>query len=95
MIVDLRSPMDMAREAGIPGAQAISSDDLINRYRELPRDKPIVLYCACPQDASSAHTARLLHEKGLPCVWPLAGGIAAWRMLETDIQTGSRLSMSA
>ncbi|MGH7229852.1 MAG: VTT domain-containing protein [Nitrospiraceae bacterium] len=85
VIVDLRSPMDVEREQGIPGALAITSEDLLKRYDELPRDRDLVLYCACPNDASSVYTARLLHEKGLTRVWPLAGGIEAWRALDAKI----------
>ena len=96
MIVDLRSPIGEG-ERGIPGALVISSGDLVKRSQELPRDRDIVLYCACPHDASSVHTARLLHEKGLTRVWPLAGGIEAWRALEDEmpVQESPVTAMSA
>jgi rhodanese-related sulfurtransferase len=85
VIVDLRSPIDVEREHGIPGALAFSSDDLVKRFHELSPDRDIILYCACPNDATSVHAAWLLHEKGLTRVWPLAGGLGAWRALEASI----------
>ena len=86
IIVDLRMPLDVERAPGIIGALTMSSEDLLNRSHELPRDRDIILYCACPRDAASVQAAFLLREKGFTRVWPLAGGIEAWRALDLDME---------
>lgn len=46
--------------------------------RNHPRDALIVVYCACPNDASAVVTAEKLGKGGYTRVRPLAGGIDAW-----------------
>ncbi len=79
LLIDVRSRASAEAEPGIPLAWSIPVDELIRRHRELPRDRDLVLYCDCPEDASSAHGALLLHTKGFTRAWPLAGGLRAWR----------------
>ena len=57
----------------------MSIEDLTGRHHELPRDRTIVFYCGCPEDASSVQATLMLRKKGFDRVWPLAGGIDAWR----------------
>ena len=79
LFVDLRSREHQKEVPGIRGAVSLSLDDLARTAISLPRDRDIVFYCACPADASSVQAARLLRGKGFTRVWPLAGGIEAWR----------------
>ncbi|MCC6392570.1 MAG: sulfurtransferase, partial [Bryobacterales bacterium] len=44
-IVDLRSELAEGA-AGIPGALRISSEELVSRHREIPRDREIILFCS-------------------------------------------------
>ena len=77
LIVDVRSPV--AREEGrIPGAISILEDGLSPELQLHPRDALVVVYCACPNDASAVLAARKLLEHGFRNVRPLAGGIDAW-----------------
>jgi membrane protein DedA with SNARE-associated domain len=46
--------------------------------RSLPRDREIILYCTCPNEASAAQAARLLFRQGFSHVRPLRGGLDAW-----------------
>ena len=62
----------------IPGARLFQLDDLKLQAQELPREREIVLYCNCPDEASSARGAQLLTELGFKHVRPLAGGLDAW-----------------
>jgi membrane protein DedA with SNARE-associated domain/rhodanese-related sulfurtransferase len=78
MIIDLRSLGAREEQPGIPGAVAIALNDLVDRQRELPRDRDLILYCDCPRDASSVEGARTLRKLGFTRVWPLKGGIEAW-----------------
>jgi membrane protein DedA with SNARE-associated domain/rhodanese-related sulfurtransferase len=79
VIIDLRPHEARQVAPGIPGALVLSYEELIAGHHDLPRDRDVILYCACPQDAASVQAAWLLRKKGLARAWPLAGGIEAWR----------------
>lgn len=87
--VDLRSAEHQREMPGIRGAVSMSLDDLAGTTSSLPRDRDIVIYCACPADATSVRAAKLLREKGFTRVWPLAGGIEAWRA--TTVKNGEAI----
>ncbi len=79
-IVDLRHPLDLqANPHVIPGARHMPMEEIEHRHHEIPRDRDIVLYCACPNEVTSARSALLLKKNGIHRVRPLAGGIEAWR----------------
>jgi membrane protein DedA with SNARE-associated domain/rhodanese-related sulfurtransferase len=82
-IVDLRSADDLAAEAfTLPGALHIAPDALSKRHLEIPRDRDIVLFCACrPSDATSVKTAVMLQKLGIDRVRPLRGGYHEWKRL--------------
>jgi membrane protein DedA with SNARE-associated domain/rhodanese-related sulfurtransferase len=76
VILDVRSAV--ARSAGvIPGAIAAHPDDL-DALGDHDRDAEIVVYCACPNEASAALAARHLKRAGFRRIRPLLGGIEAW-----------------
>jgi len=77
--IDVRVLEETTQDPGIPEARLIPAADLAERYAELPADRDLVLYCACPHDAASAQAAMWLRKKGFVRVWPLAGGLGAWR----------------
>ncbi|HSN05594.1 MAG TPA: VTT domain-containing protein [Nitrospira sp.] len=79
LLIDLRPHAGAEVEPGIPSAVLMSLDELIHRHHELPRHRDLVLYCGCPEDVTSAQGTILLHKRGFTRVWPLAGGIEAWR----------------
>jgi len=79
LLIDLRPRASAEVEPGIPSAVLMSLDELIRRHDELPRHRDLVLYCGCPKDVTSAQGTLLLHKRGFTRVWPLAGGIEAWR----------------
>jgi rhodanese-related sulfurtransferase len=89
VVIDLTSSfLDPAVRSRIGGAIRVSPDLVLNRNRraaeilaslpELPRDRPIVAYCTCPQEEASARLAQLLRHQGYEA-WALAGGLPAWR----------------
>ena len=81
LLIDVRTRLAVEAEAGIPHALHIPLDELANRHGELPRFRDLVLYCRCPADAASAQAVLLLQRKGFSRVWPLAGGLDAWRAI--------------
>lgn len=84
VIIDLRAHDVQTDMPAIPGALPLSPDDVLAKRRELPHDRDVVLYCACPRDAASVHVAWKLREEGFPHVWALAGGIEAWHTLQMN-----------
>lgn len=80
VIVDLRGPLDFEGDPDmIPGAVHIEIHDVEHVTAELAAAPEVVLYCTCPNEATSAHVARLLRNKGVQKIRPLAGGLDAWR----------------
>lgn len=81
-IVDLRHPLELVPDPfTLPGALHLSPDALTARVHEIPRDRDIVLYCTCPNEATAAKTAMTLHKLGIDRVRPLRGGFDEWKRL--------------
>lgn len=79
-IIDVRHRLDLDANAQmIPGALHIMLEEIGHRHHEIPRDRDVVLYCACPNEVSSARTALALMKNGVHRVRPLEGGIDAWK----------------
>jgi len=80
VIVDLRRPLDrQANPYSIPGALWMAVEDLEHRHHEIPRDRDVILYCACPNEVTAARMALLLKRNGITRVRPLVGGVDGWR----------------
>ena len=79
VIVDVRSVTARALEPRqVPGAIPITLQEVASHLKHLPRDREIVLYCSCPNEASAAQVARVLVAHGFQRVRPLFGGLEAW-----------------
>jgi len=81
LVVDVRS-LSSQQEGRIPGAVWIDShafDDSLQAHRlhERMADE-VIVYCACPNEASAAVVAKKLMRAGFKRVRPLGGGIEAW-----------------
>ena len=78
-VIDLRHLADLQLSAiRIPGSVWFLESDLENRHAEIPRDRDVVLYCSCPNEATSASMALALHKLGITRVRPLLGGFDEW-----------------
>lgn len=79
VIIDVRA--DSSRQMQpqrIPGAMLY---DMSSRHNNIEIDGPdreIIIYCACPNEASAVVVARTLMARGFKHVRPLHGGIDAW-----------------
>jgi membrane protein DedA with SNARE-associated domain/rhodanese-related sulfurtransferase len=81
-IVDLRHPLELAPDPfTLPGALLFSPEALAERHHEIPRDRDIVLFCSCPNEATAAKTAMTLHKLGIERIRPLRGGYDEWKRL--------------
>jgi membrane protein DedA with SNARE-associated domain/rhodanese-related sulfurtransferase len=80
VIVDLRRALDVEAEPEtIPGAFQMDAQELERTNDRLPRDREIILFCTCPNEATSARVALLLRRQGIRRIRPLEGGLAGWR----------------
>lgn len=84
-LLDVRESWEWAiGNLGDRGARLVPLAELEDRLAELPRDRPIVVYCKSGQRSATA--ARLLAARGFSSVENLEGGIAAWaRQIEPDL----------
>jgi membrane protein DedA with SNARE-associated domain/rhodanese-related sulfurtransferase len=82
VIVDLRGPLDFEEDPDmIPGAVHLEIHDIEHVTEQLAQAPEVVLYCTCPNEATSAQVARQLKTKGVRKIRPLAGGLDGWREL--------------
>ncbi len=80
LIVDLRHSLDFeAQPETIPGALHMDAAELEEANEVIPRDREIILFCACPNEVTAARLALLLRSKGITRIRPLAEGYEGWR----------------
>src|SRR5262245_11161139 len=83
-IVDMRAIDNFVQSKDkIKGAIHIKARRLRYRisfspFKELPRDREVVTYCACPSDEIAARGAQVFMEAGFKHVRVLKGGWQAW-----------------
>jgi len=75
LVVDVRTP-DEFRQARLRGALLIPLAELPQRLKELPRDRPLLLYCSVGARSSSA--ANLLASRGYREVYQISDGLVGW-----------------
>ncbi len=66
-------------EFKIPGARWAPNDQLDQWAAELPKDKTLLVYCACNGLGASGRAARELTAKGFAKVYALDGGWKGWQ----------------
>ena len=100
--LDLRSKAELEHDPSvIQGAIHLVVDEIETRRQELPHDRDIIVYCSCPNEATAARVALLLHRSGFTRVRPLLGGIDAWReqnypvVMAATLQASSAISAQA
>lgn len=78
VILDVRPRQIREQDGIIPGALPGRGEDIDSLAAKLPHDREIVVYCACPNEASAAVAAKHLERAGFKKIRPLLGGIDAW-----------------
>lgn len=84
LILDVRRSRSSVQEfQGVPGAVRIDPHHIERDIGALglaeTPTRHIVIYCTCPSEFTSARVALALRRRGFQQVWPLAGGLHAWR----------------
>ena len=77
-LVDVRSAITQAATGRIPGARAIDMQRIAEGFQGVPVDGEVILYCACPNEATAVKVAQKLKKIGYKRIRPLQGGIDAW-----------------
>jgi membrane protein DedA with SNARE-associated domain/rhodanese-related sulfurtransferase len=78
LILDVRSPLTQAMSGRIPGARAVDMSRIAEGLEGMAKDDDVIVYCACPNEASAVKVAKALMQAGFKRVRPLHGGIDAW-----------------
>jgi membrane protein DedA with SNARE-associated domain/rhodanese-related sulfurtransferase len=85
VVVDVRLVLK-ADEGRIPGAIVFHDTDWPADLRAAAEDAEVVVYCACPNEASAVMVAKKLMQRGFKRVRPLDGGIDAWRAASLTLE---------
>ena len=76
-LLDVRTPGEYL-QARLDGAYLIPIDQLTRRLNEIPRNRPVMVYCAV--GSRSMQVVNYLVRNGYPEVYNMYGGIYAWAM---------------
>ncbi|HEX3843825.1 MAG TPA: DedA family protein/thiosulfate sulfurtransferase GlpE [Steroidobacteraceae bacterium] len=95
VIIDALAPASRRREGMIPGAIPVETLRLDSDPARLPLDAEVIVYCACPNEASAARIAQRLIRMGCIRVRPLTGGIFAWKDAGLDVEVTPESGLTA
>ncbi|HUO09613.1 MAG TPA: MBL fold metallo-hydrolase [Phycisphaerae bacterium] len=84
LAVDVRAPRERSQKF-IAGSVFAPLNHLVENMKTLPRDRPLLVYCAGGYRSSIA--ASLLQSHGFSDVSEIAGGIAAWESAKLPVQS--------
>jgi membrane protein DedA with SNARE-associated domain/rhodanese-related sulfurtransferase len=86
MVIDVRSPMSQEITGRIPGAVTVDPQNIRFDLGAVEPQSEVVVYCACPNEASAVKVAKALMDHGFKRVRPLHGGIDAWIAAGHDVE---------
>ena len=95
-VIDVRSTTGLGTdERKVKGAIHVKLRRLKSRLRyaplkDVPQDRLVVTYCACPSDESSIRAAEVLLDAGFKRVRVLKGGWVTWKKVNGQMETLSR-----
>jgi len=85
-LVDVRSAITQEATGRIPGARAIDMQNIAAGFKDVPVDGEVIVYCACPNEATAVKVAQRLQRLGFKRIRPLHGGIDAWIEAGLDVE---------
>ena len=74
-LLDVRTPQEF-QQARLQGAVLIPVDQVEKRLGEIPRNKPVMVYCAV--GSRSRPVADFLGQKGFRTLYHMSDGIVGW-----------------
>ena len=69
-IVDVRSPLVQASTGRIPGARTIDMQKIAESFKDVAVDGEVIVYCACPNEATAVKVAQMLRKAGYKRIRP-------------------------
>ncbi len=96
-IIDVRSTSGLSEsENKIKGAVYVKLRRLRSRLvmpplKDVPRDREVVTYCACPNDEASIRAAEVLQSAGFSRVRVLKGGWVGWKKMKGQVEPLSKV----
>jgi rhodanese-related sulfurtransferase len=88
LAIDVRAPREHEQKY-IEGSLSIPLNHLTENLEMLPKDRPLLVYCAGGYRSSIA--ASLLQNHGFRRVSEITGGITAWEAAKLPVQTSQVL----
>ena len=95
-IIDVRTTSGLLdSDSKIKGAFHVKLRRLRSRLafpplKDIPRDREIVTYCACPNDEASIRAAQVLMNAGFKRVRVLKSGWSAWKKVNGQVEARPR-----
>jgi rhodanese-related sulfurtransferase len=87
VLLDVRTP-DEYRQAHLRGALLIPLGELQSRVQEIPRNRPVLVYCAV--GARSVSAAAFLASKGYREIYHMSDGLVGWYKNGFPLERGAR-----
>jgi hydroxyacylglutathione hydrolase len=84
MLIDVRAPRERNQKQ-IAGSLGLPLNHLAENLEKLPKDRPLLVYCAGGYRSSIA--ASLLQSCGFAQVSEIAGGIVGWEAAKLPVNT--------
>jgi rhodanese-related sulfurtransferase len=75
-VIDVRTKEEYA-QGHLGGAVLVPVDEIKNRLTEIPKDKPVIVYCK--SGVRSMQAAGILVSNGFKAVYSMTGGIEEWQ----------------
>ncbi len=91
LVLDVRTRAAAGQGSAIPESIRVPLGDIEEWAHDRSRERHVVTYCTCPEDASAIRAAELLQAEGF-AVSALRGGLEAWRAHYPD---GAREDLAA
>jgi hydroxyacylglutathione hydrolase len=86
LAVDVRTPREREQKS-VGGSVSVPLSRLAQQMETLPKDRPLLVYCAGGYRSSIA--ASLLQRAGFSRVGEIAGGMAGWESAKLPVDAGS------
>jgi rhodanese-related sulfurtransferase len=87
LLVDVREPYEFDAQRAV-GAALLPISEFMARFRELPKDRPLLMICQ--MGSRSASATMFLLQNGWTDVRNVEGGTQAWAMAGLPTRTGQR-----
>jgi hydroxyacylglutathione hydrolase len=83
-VLDVRSQGELEHDGEIPGAHHIHLTQIPERSREVPKDRPVFIFCG--SGVRSMVAASLLKREGRHNLTVVLGGFSAWRSVSCPLK---------